>query len=56
MIPEVPKTNLFQTELRYLSDQAREFGAFLMEYKWWLIAGAAILVILFFRHFRGNRQ
>lgn len=56
MTPKVPQTNLFQLELRNLTDTVNQYGAWAVEHKWWLIGAAAILIILFFRHFRGNRQ
>lgn len=56
MIPQTPKTNLFQLELRNLTLTVSGYGQWVAEHKWWLIGAAAILVILFFRHFRGNRQ
>ncbi len=54
MIPQTPKVNLFQLELENLTRQATAFGAWITDHKWWLIGGAALIIIFILWRYRGN--
>lgn len=56
MNPGLPKENLFGPALRNLGVQAREFGALIFEYRYYIGIGAAILLVILFIAYRNSRS
>lgn len=52
----LPKENLFGPMLRNLGVQAREFGALIVEYRYYIGIGVAILLIILFIAYRRSHS